>query len=325
MPWEGRAILSTPVADFDSPWKEALEEYLADCFALLFPQIADEIDWEHAPEFLENELRQVMYDAELGPSRVDMLARVWLRDGRDVWILVHVEVQGQEDTRFAQRMFGYFYRLYDRYARPIVSLAVLTDERPSWRPSAFALEQWGCTMHFVYPVAKLTDWRGRQEELAVSDNPFAVFVLAHLAAQDTKRDVPERERAKLGLIRRLYDRGHSRQRIQSLFRFIDWLLLLPADREAALWQEIKSWEEERQVPYITSVERIGQAKGLEQGRVEGLEQGRAEGERDMVRRAVLKRFGAVPNDLEARIAEADRDELTMLFDKALAAAGIDEI
>ena len=117
-------------------------------------------------------------------------------------------------------------------------------------------------MQFAYPVAKLTERRDRQDELAASDNPFAVFVLAHLAAQDTKKDVPEREQTKLGLIRRLYDRGHSRKQIQTLFRLIDWLLVLPAEREAALWQEITSWEEERQKPYITSVERIGQARGL---------------------------------------------------------------
>jgi hypothetical protein len=45
----------------------------------------------------------------------------------------------------------------------------------------------------------------------------------------------------------------------------------------------------------------------------------------MVRRAVRQRFGAVPPSLEARIAEADRNDLTILFDKVLAAVGIDEI
>jgi hypothetical protein len=31
-------------------------------------------------------------------------------------------------TEFAERMFVYNYRLYDRYRRPIASMAVLADE-----------------------------------------------------------------------------------------------------------------------------------------------------------------------------------------------------
>jgi len=101
--------------------------------------------------------------------------------------------------------------------------------------------------------------------------------------------------------------------------------VLPAERESALWREIRSWEEERQVPYITSVERIGRAKGLEEGLERGREEGIEQGQRDMVRRAIMQRFGAIPAGLGTRIAEADRDGLTALFDKALAAGGIDEI
>ncbi|MCG8353364.1 MAG: hypothetical protein MI924_36830 [Chloroflexales bacterium] len=40
-----------------------------------------------------------------------------------------IEIQGQEETAFAERMFVYHYRLFDRYHHPIVSLAVLGDER----------------------------------------------------------------------------------------------------------------------------------------------------------------------------------------------------
>ena len=45
-------------------------------------------------------------------------------DGREDWVLVHVEVQGDDDVDFPQRMFVYT-SLYDRYGRPVASLAVL--------------------------------------------------------------------------------------------------------------------------------------------------------------------------------------------------------
>ena len=143
----------------------------------------------------------------------------------------------------------------------------------------------GCTIRFHYPIIKLRDWKARRATLEESDNPFATVVLAHLAAQDTRRNPDRRLNAKLTLIRRLYDRGYSRERVLSLFRFIDWLLALPAELEAHVRQAVYQIEEERKMPYITSVERFGR------------EQGRSEGKREAARRLVRARFGAVPEAL----------------------------
>ncbi|HXT35813.1 MAG TPA: hypothetical protein VN837_09575 [Chloroflexota bacterium] len=226
-------------------------------------------------------------------------------------------------------MFTYYYHILDRYNHEVVSLAVLADERANWRPQQYTTSRWGCSLDFRYPLVKLADWRERTEELSASAHPFATVLLAHLAARATKKDVAGRERAKLDLVRRLYEQGYTRERVLSLFRFIDWLLALPAARELALRREIMQWEEERQMPYITSIERIGRAEGreegLERGREEGMERGREEGHRDLVRRAVLRRFGGIPPNLEARIAGADSEELTALFDQALVAGSLEEI
>ena len=37
---------TTPIADYDSPWKEALARYLPDAFALFFPEVHTQIAWE---------------------------------------------------------------------------------------------------------------------------------------------------------------------------------------------------------------------------------------------------------------------------------------
>ncbi|GAC1490186.1 MAG: hypothetical protein NVS2B14_02110 [Chamaesiphon sp.] len=50
----------------------------------------------------------------------------------------------------------------------------------------------------------------------------------------------------------------------NLFYFIDWVISLPAELEREFWQEVRKFEEERHMPYITSVERIGIQKGIEQ-------------------------------------------------------------
>ena len=57
--------------EFDSPWKEILEAYFQDFMQFFFPQIHDDIDWSRGYDFLDQELRQVVRDAELGKRLVD--------------------------------------------------------------------------------------------------------------------------------------------------------------------------------------------------------------------------------------------------------------
>ncbi len=317
--------MTTAPADFDSPWKEALEEYLQDFFAFFFPQAHADIDWARGFTFLDKELQQAVRNAALGRRLVDKLVQVWRRDGADVWVLAHVEVQNQEDATFARRMFVYYYRLYDRYAQQIASLAVLGDKRANWRPAEYATELWDCALRFSYPVVKLADYRERRDELEASDNAFATVVLAHLAAQDTRRNARQRRQVKLALTRRLYERGYDRERVLSLFRFIDWLLELPARQESLFWQEIEAYEEERRMPYITSVERSGLERGRQEGRVEGRQEGRVEGIRETLRRIVRARFQTVPEGLERRIVAADEASLEQLVDRAGVVSTIDDL
>jgi hypothetical protein len=110
----------------------------------LCPQIYAEIDWQQSWEFLDKERQQGVRDAELGKRLVDTLGKVWRKDETETFFLIHLEVQGQVDPRFPERMFEYHYRLRDRYNLPVVNLAVLADERKSWRPSRLEYSLWGC-------------------------------------------------------------------------------------------------------------------------------------------------------------------------------------
>ena len=150
--------------DYDSPWKEALEYYFPAFCAFYFPLAYAGIDWERGYELLDKELQQVVRDAEIGRRYADKLMKVWRRDGAETWVLAHVEVQGQYEADFAQRMFQYYSRLTDRYQRPVASLVVLTDQRPLWRPSRYRQTLWGCELRLRYPIVKLLDYRGRDAE-----------------------------------------------------------------------------------------------------------------------------------------------------------------
>jgi predicted transposase/invertase (TIGR01784 family) len=47
---------------------------------------------------------------------------------------------------------------------------------------------------------------------------------------------------------------------------------LPKPLEKEFWQELKAYEEERKMPYITTGERIGYDRGKVEGKVEGQEE-----------------------------------------------------
>ncbi len=252
-------------ADYDSPWKEALDAYFDPFLALLFPKAHAQIDWSHGWESLDKEFQQVVREAELGRRFVDKLAKVWTKSGSECWVLIHVEVQTDRDADFPLRMYVYHYRIFDRYNKPVASLAVLADDDPHWRPSEFRQEMFGCESVLRFPTAKLVDLAAREAELEASDNPFSKVVLAHLKTFETRGDPGRRHAWKLRLVRGLYERGLSAKDVRELFRLIDWLMVLPPPLEEAFDQEIEDAQKEKHMPYVTSIERVGIRKALRKG------------------------------------------------------------
>jgi hypothetical protein len=163
------ASLRRLAGDQDSPWKEALEQFLAPFLALFFPAIHDAIDWSRGYESLDKELQQVVRDARIGRRLADKLFKVLRKNGREAWLLIHIEIQGKSEKAFPERMFVYSYRIYDRYRRSVFSLAVLRDDNPNWRPDRFEYNMWGCSVGIRFLTVKLLDYQPR--EAVLDDDP----------------------------------------------------------------------------------------------------------------------------------------------------------
>jgi len=299
--------------EYDSPWKEAIEGAFPEFMEFFFPDIAAQIDWRRGYQFLEQGLRQIVRDADTGKRHVDKLAKVHRLDGAEDFVYIHLEVQGDDETAFGRRMFTYNYRLFDRYGRPIASLAVLADDSPRWRPAEYGHEIFGCRHRFEFPAVKLLDIGISVDELMAHPNPFAWIVAAHRQTCGTRGDPERRYEAKRALVRWLYRKGWDRQRILDWFAILDWMMRLPKDLDRRLWQEINSIEEEQRMRYVTSFERFYQEEWMEKGLKEGMEKGRTlgrrQGESDMLRKQLKLRFGALPPHIEQRIDMADEAEL----------------
>ena len=236
------------------------------------------IDKETEYLFLDKELQQVVRDAELGRRLADKLVRVVTKEGgEEIWVFIHIEIQGFYEVEFDKRMYVYNYRLFDRYDRPICSLVVLADERKRWRPQRFQYRIWGCEASLTFPVVKLLDYEGRETELETSTNPFALLVLACIKALTTRKQPESRFQWKFHIYQLLYERGYATEDILELTRFIDWMMVLPKELEQRFEDAITQYEEEQRMKYITSHERIGMEKGRQQGLQQGLRQGLQEG------------------------------------------------
>jgi hypothetical protein len=95
--------------DYDSPWEEAIEQYFEAFLAFFFPRVHRDIDWTKGYEFLNTELERVVRDATLGRRYADELVKVFLRNGMETWLLIHIEVQGYPEQALNQRLYVYNY------------------------------------------------------------------------------------------------------------------------------------------------------------------------------------------------------------------------
>jgi hypothetical protein len=300
-------------ADNDSPWKEILEAYFPQAMQFFFPQTAALIDWERPHEFLDKEFQQIDREAEQGRRYADKLVRIWLRGGEEIWLLIHVEIQATSEDGFEERMFLYNLRIFDKFGKPAISLAILCDSNTNWRPNQYSYNYPDTRLNFEFGTVKLLDYQNRWTELEASDNPFATVVMAHLKTQETSKKLGERKTWKFSLIRRLYEQGWQERDIRNLYRFIDWVMILPKALETEFWQEFKQFEQERSMSYVTFGERIG------------YERGQQEQAQSIVLRLLQKRVGELPEFVREQVQSLSVNQLETLGEALLDFVGLDDL
>lgn len=162
----------------------------------------------------------------------------------------------------------------------------------------------------MFPIVKLLDYAAQVQELEASPNPFAVVVLAHLKTLETRQAPEDRRLWKLKLVKGLYERGMSAEHVRRLFRFIDWVMVLPKALGNQFWQEFTQYEESKRMPFITTPERIG----LERGLIAGIEV------------CLRMRFGDEAAKIVPEIRElADHEQMQAVLDAIATAGTLDEL
>lgn len=252
-------------ADFDSGWKEIINSYFENFVAYCWPKKYSEIDWSRGYKFLDKELNKISRNIPIGKKVVDKLIEVYRKDGQATLVILHIEVQGYYDKDFAERLFIYRYRLHDLYRKPVATLALLIDSNDLWRPNVYRLDLWDSYIEMGFSIIKLIDYKSRLQELEASKNPFAAVILVQLAALKKYTDKQDKLKMKINLTKRLYNLEFKKKDILNLYSFIDWVLALPEPLELCYHQAIEEIEEQLNVAYVTTAERIGIQKGMQQG------------------------------------------------------------
>lgn len=317
--------MAAVIKEEDGFWKEVLDVFFEDFVALFFPKAHAGIDWAAGFQFRDKELSKLHRDNETGTRFVDKLIEVKRQGSEQALVMVHIEVQSHPEDNFEERMWTYYYRTVDQRGGNVVSLALLADMAPRWRPNHYHRSLWGCELNFLFPTTKLLDFRAREEELSKSSNLFALLILAILKAQETaketEKDMLKRARWKLQAVRSLYDRGVPQRKIRKLLKFVDWVVCLPEDLGDKLHMELAKTEEEKNMTYVTSFERFGIKKGLKQG----LEQGRLISTRENILEVLEDRFGAVPDAVQDAVQGlSDIDICKKLLREAVRATSMED-
>lgn len=220
----------------DANWKFIIEELFPECMAFFIPELAKEIDYTHAPEFLEQELHKIVSDkTRKGKIINDKLVKVHLKNGEDKWVLIHIEIQGTDETHFSKRMFSYFYRILDKYDKEIAALAIYTGKCVPRKKNTFNYEFYGTKLEYEFNTYVVKD--AKEEDLLNSNNPFALVILAIKHLHKSSQDSNETYLFKLRLTKLCKEKGQNNRQIISLFKFIDLSLQTPKELELKFAEE----------------------------------------------------------------------------------------
>ncbi|MCS6919036.1 MAG: hypothetical protein NZM28_04640 [Fimbriimonadales bacterium] len=325
-----RVVLPEWLVPDDATWKAYLDdqERLRLLVAHGDPELHERIDWERGVVFRDKELAKIAPKSVTGVQIVDKLVQVYLRDGTEEWLLIHIEVQSTPQSDFEERIFAYFVAIWLHYRRRVVSLVILADENPNWRPSRYELATGKCRVSFEFPTLKLMDLDERA--LVEAGDSASLILAAFLRAMRTRGDADLRYQARVELMALAMERGYNEDEVRDILRFLEGAMKLPTDLEDLYEKMLDEYRSKPSgVVLLSSIERKaiqrgllrgyrrgrrrGEQVGREGGREEGLREGREEGLQQGLQQAIIANlrelYGGAPDEIVHMLQQVKQPEL----------------
>lgn len=259
------------MAPHDEAFKKLLQTFFKEFIELFFPELDQWIDYSHT-RLLMQELLVDIVGTEA--RQLDLLIETKLK-GQNAYILIHLEPQSYRDPKFAERMYIYFSRLYEKYRaehKLIVPIAIFTGAGLKDEPDTVSMAlPWHEILRFRMLKLELgkQDWR----RFIDSDNPIAAALLAKMGYN--QKDRRSLRLAYLTMLLRMRDKLDGAR--LALVRSVADLYFVPEAREEkSIWREfvdLHPEEEETIMELMPAWERWGYERGMKEGIEQGIEQG----------------------------------------------------
>ena len=293
----------------DTLWKGILEDLFDDFLRFFYPNADEIFDMARGFDFLDKELEDIFPQTDEENIRyVDKLVRVWLKDGTEEWILIHIEVQGKPVKIFPERMYIYNYRLRDKFNRKITAWAILADRNKKFLPTHYKESYLGTTTFYEFNMYKIINQD--EEALRKMDNPFAIVILTVLLAlKKTKKNELELIDLKMDLVRELMKRKIEKKKIKALMNFLQYYVRFNKENTVIFEEKLEQFKGKT---YPMGIEQLL----LHQAEVKGEKRGEKRGDEkktiDVIRNARLN-GGSI--EFIAKIVDLPIEKVRAILDK----------
>lgn len=288
-----------------------------------FPEVSRTIDLLHIhfePQELINDF------AGKHHRRVDIVARTWLKNepkDEEHFIVVHVEPQSYVQTNFGERMFIYFARLYEKYHKRVLPVAVFTYDQKREEPDTFEvtfpfLDAHALEFRFCTLVLKNKHWQDYRN----TDNPAVAALMSKMHFSEAEKVQLKLEFTRtLGRLQPKLDPA----RLEFLTAFFDTYVKLTPEQEDQFEAELKKLGT-KEVKALMEITTSWHEKGRAQGRMEGRVEGEVKGLQTAIQKFLTNRFGEVSGDVRQKLQRVKSVELLgKIIDKLYQGAGIEEV
>ncbi len=214
--------------------------------------------------------------AEGGSLESDFITKVFLKDGSERWVLLHIEVQNKDLQSLPERMYKYKSYIYVKHGVEPAALAIITGSGSDGK-GYYVSDVYGTRTEYRYN--RLSVKNLDSEDLKSSDNPFDLALLAAKLALESSGEKPVKELLRYRYLRRLVKflltRGYNHHDTVMFLGFLETVLKL---QNPTLIEKIKEYErtfdeEEGKmlIPYLgQEYWEKGIKEGLKEGRTEGM-------------------------------------------------------
>ena len=221
--------------DYDELWKDFIAEFWREILEKFIPDLYAKTDLKHEHEFLDKELHEITsaLEPEDSISRkryVDELMKIFLQDGSDEWVLLHIEIQDKGGENISLRMFRYYCLIFIRHSRNPAALAILTAKRPKreGEPGIYKSEVFGTSIEYKYNLVKA--YALSDEELTSGNSIVDLFIYATKIAAKYRKS----RNKKLGymkiILQLLHDKGFTDRQSMIFIMFLERVMRLGEEK-----------------------------------------------------------------------------------------------